>query len=304
MNHDHGGPSNQHEAPHEHETLHQHGGQQLHDTAHGHDDAWSTVTDDFISHLERQERFFAPITAKIFERIDIFLEREPQQIVEIGSGAGFNSVSLAKRYPGSHLHLIDVSPDLLASARSAAESNEVATRFSFHLQDLNEGWPDIAESSADIVWAALALHHVDNLKETLSAVASTLREGGVFVLIEQRAGAKLKPHDLGTGIENFGERFGDAFSLPQHFTSTAWPDLLSGAGFKRVENLVYDFEISSDSVDGSAHVIRKLEELRAHRLDDFTASELGGLSRAAQTLQSGFAQASITTVRDVWLAKF
>lgn len=116
---------------------------------------------------------------------DILSYREGQagKIIELGSGTGFFSSVLSRRYPQAGLWLIDGSEEMLGKARSAVTGRRDCR---FIRAMLQEAGPELFEG-ADIVFSALTIHHLcDEDKGLLyDRIWKGLQPGGWFVYFDQ-----------------------------------------------------------------------------------------------------------------------
>lgn len=99
-------------------------------------------------------------------------------VLQIGSGAGFETEELARRYPGWRI----LATDLDSGMVEAAEDRVRATNVRFRMADATA--LDLADSSFDIVFAALVWHHVPDWRAATSEAGRVLRTGGKLVLLD------------------------------------------------------------------------------------------------------------------------
>ncbi len=111
---------------------------------------------------------------------------EQARIVDIGGGTGGFAVPLAEL--GHTVHVIDPSPDALASLDRRARERGVADRVSGQQGDLSD-LPSLVEE-ADLVLCHGVLEMVDDPTASLAAIAGVLRPGGhLSLLVAQRHAA-------------------------------------------------------------------------------------------------------------------
>lgn len=106
----------------------------------------------------------------------------PWRVLDLGAGTGLFSAMVQARFPEATFHLVDVSPDMLAQAR---------TRFAGQASAVSIEVGDFAAGAIggpwDLVISALAIHHLaDEDKRALFArIHDGLVAGGLFVNAEQ-----------------------------------------------------------------------------------------------------------------------
>jgi release factor glutamine methyltransferase len=79
-----------------------------------------------------------PETELLAERAWQFLAARPSQpwaVLDLGTGTGCIAIAVAGHAPAARLHLVDVSPEALASAQENAALNRFTDRFVFHQGD-------------------------------------------------------------------------------------------------------------------------------------------------------------------------
>ena len=104
-----------------------------------------------------------------------------KDVLEIGCGMGFDSVTLASL--GYHVRAIDISPTSIDRARRLASLVQVTNHCSFEVVDLNDS---TISGSYDMIFGRAVLHHltVRPLQETLSILRSTLNDDGRMLFVE------------------------------------------------------------------------------------------------------------------------
>lgn len=132
------------------------------------------------------EKFFvnSPVQ-RYFHRIfgfGKFLRKLPSnsytQILEIGSGAGFTSELLVRKYPSVKITATDFDEDLIKIARQKQNLSGVI----FQQEDATKlSFPD---GQFDVVFAVLVLHHIENFAQTISEMARVLKPGGLAYVMD------------------------------------------------------------------------------------------------------------------------
>ncbi|KAB7742437.1 methyltransferase domain-containing protein [Nostocoides sp. F2B08] len=208
-------------------------------------------------------------TAAIWESVHALAaarERElgrPLVILDLGGGTGGLAVPLA--LAGHHVHVIDPSPDALASLQrraseqglgedgggggsvTAVQGDADTITDTAAVSDLVGGRP------IDLICCHDALEMVDDPAATIRAMAAILTPGGALSLVTAgRLAAVL--HRVLAGrftqaqraLTSRDGRWGDADPMPRRFDTEALTDLLISAGFA-IED-VHGVRIFSDLV--------------------------------------------------------
>lgn len=235
-------------------------------TQHQHHSAkepWQNLPAGFADFLDLEARLNAPLRNSALSLSAAALSTQPQHIVDLGSGTGADAIALAKRFPEARVHALDVSAELLGRVENAAAHAGLAERVELHEADLNSDWTAAIPEEVDLVWAALAMHHLKDSAQVLSQVFKKLRPGGVFTLIEMSGDTRFEPAVVQNQVQN----------TPSH-GHTDWTNLLEEAGFAVVEQHEQDFQAHGSTPDGSEYVARQLRgrqiELKEETLDNIS----------------------------------
>ena len=143
------------------------------DVARGFGKEWSTFRQDETS-LAREQR------ETIFEN---YFRIFPWQLLpagcgigaDVGCGTGRWATMVAPRV--SHLHLIDVSPEVLAVARENLQGRD---NVSFHISSVAD--IPLPAHSLDFAFSLGVLHHVPDTQAAINAIAGKLKEGAPFLV--------------------------------------------------------------------------------------------------------------------------
>ncbi len=202
---------------------------------------------------------------------------------------------------------------MLARAEGRAARLGVADRVELRSHDLNDDLR--ALGSFDLVWAALALHHVDDEPAMLRSVGSLLRPQGLLCLIERADPMVVRlAHDLGR--PGLWDRVGSAQSEWFERTRPARPGTASAAGYAAMlEETGFGLLASRTLTDTVAApdepaVHRLIAEYlrRAHTnlggiLDTADLAALRSLESDGRQLNSGWEDAEITSTRTLLIAR-
>ncbi|MGA4799595.1 class I SAM-dependent methyltransferase [Streptomyces lavendulocolor] len=125
------------------------------------------------------------LTERLHEGIDV---------LDVGTGQGHAPLVLARAFPRSRFHGLDRSEDGIAAARREAERLAVGN-LRYSVGDSTE-----IGGRYDLVTAFDVIHDLARPRETLAAVAASLRDGGTFLMGDIAASSNLE--------ENVGHPFG------------------------------------------------------------------------------------------------
>lgn len=103
----------------------------------------------------------------------------PAQVADVGCGAGWSSIGIARAYPKVTVHGFDLDAASIKDAKRNAGASGVGDRVKFAIRDAAD--PHLA-GKFDVVTAFETIHDMSNPVGALRAMRSLVREGG-FVLI-------------------------------------------------------------------------------------------------------------------------
>lgn len=151
-----------------------------------------------------------------------------RDVVDLGAGTGTGTLALARRFPDATVTAVDSSPAMLTRIHDAAA--HLDDRVTTLAANLDDGWP-AGLPHADIIWSALALHHVTAPADFLGTLKDHLKPGGVVVLVEMDAHPRYLPHDLGIGEPGLEERLHASIDTGDMDPHPDWTDTLLAHGY-------------------------------------------------------------------------
>jgi len=116
---------------------------------------------------------------------------EALRVADVGCGAGWSSIALARAYPNVHVDGIDADDASIADARRNAAAAGVADRVTFEVRDAK----DIAHDAYDLVCIFEALHDMSRPVEVLTAIRAARRADGTVLVMDERAADSFRESD-------------------------------------------------------------------------------------------------------------
>jgi 2-polyprenyl-3-methyl-5-hydroxy-6-metoxy-1,4-benzoquinol methylase len=178
--------------------------------------------------------------------VDTVLRRPGARIADVGCGAGWSSLALARAYPEASVEGFDVDAPSIGMARQNAAEAGLADRVAFH--DVEAA--GLGESQYDAAFAFECLHDVPRPVEMLAAIRRAVVPGGLVVIMDEAVGETFQAP--GDDTERLMYGFSVLVCLPDGMahqpsagTGTVMrPDTLRRyareAGFSDVETLPID----------------------------------------------------------------
>lgn len=156
------------------------------------------------------------VEKRLLESLDYMESRQPQVVLDVGSGTGHASAAMKKRWPKAQVIALDLAPPMLAEAKKQAGWWKPFSRVCADAQAL-----PLADQSVDVIFSNLCLQWVEDLPAVFAGFRRVLKPGGLLVcstfgpetLIELRdafAAADSTPH-----VSRFAPiaQFGDALMM-------------------------------------------------------------------------------------------
>ena len=112
----------------------------------------------------------------------------PARVAELGCGAGWASIALARGYPKIRVDGFDLDEASIADARANVSGTGVEDRVSFQVRDATD--PALA-GSYDLVCIFEALHDLARPVEALAAMRAMLVDGGSVLVADERVGERF-----------------------------------------------------------------------------------------------------------------
>jgi SAM-dependent methyltransferase len=176
----------------------------------------------------------------------------PARVLDVGCGAGWASIALAKGYPLVHVDGIDFDPQAVDTARANAEAHGVRPRTAFHAADAaSPGLP----GGYDLVVAFESLHDMPRPVEALAAMRRLAAPHAAVLVVEERSG--------------------EAFSLP------ATPNDRLNYGWSVLTCL--SSAMNGPGAEGTGTVLRRATLERYAREAGFSSIEDAGVPHEAWT---------------------
>ncbi|MCC7363875.1 MAG: methyltransferase domain-containing protein [Dehalococcoidia bacterium] len=132
-------------------------------------------------------QFEQALPAEWFPQVPGLVERleadPPARVADIGMGAGWSSISIARHYPRVQVDGYDMDAASVREADRNLQGSGVEDRVTFHCRDA--GHPD-AHGQYDLVTIFEALHDISRPVEVLATARQLLAEGGRVLIMDER----------------------------------------------------------------------------------------------------------------------
>lgn len=156
------------------------------------------------------------VEKRLLESLDYLEDRQPQVVLDVGSGTGHATATMKKRWPKAQVIALDLATPMLHQARKQAGWWKPFARVCADAQAL-----PLLDQSVDVIYSNLCLQWVDDLPAVFAGFRRVLKPGGLLLcstfgpdtLVELReafAQADAVPH-----VSRFAPiaQFGDALMM-------------------------------------------------------------------------------------------
>ncbi len=133
-----------------------------------------------IPWLERENREDEEAPSKAIALIDL---KPGETLADIGTGSGYYSFRIAKRFPESTVVALDIQQEMLDYVKGKVSENGILN-VSTHLGTIDS--VKLPSSSIDAALFVDAYHEFSHPFEMMSSIFEALRPGGVVYLLEYR----------------------------------------------------------------------------------------------------------------------
>lgn len=169
------------------------------------------------------------------------LDQPGARIADVGCGAGWSSLALARAYPSAHVVGFDTDEPSIDMARSATEQEGLADRVTFRLAD---GQTLAGTAEFDAAFAFECLHDMARPVEVLSAVRAAVRPDGPVVVMDEAVADEFQAP--GDEVDRFMYGCSLFICLPDGLSTT--PSAGTGTVFRRSVLTGYATQAGFDSV--------------------------------------------------------
>jgi len=201
------------------------------------------------SNLLRSDAFYCGVYQEIVD----WLEIPPgAPVLEAGSGAGgFTALLAGAVGSAGSVSALDMTPELLQTAREQLARSQFKGRVSFHEGDIQHLPFD--DGRFDLVWSSKTIHHLPEQLVGVREVMRVIKPGGRFALREGGLRPRFLPVDIGLGDPGLEDRLEVAFDQWFHrFVRQGdgvvryphgWTQLLTDGGFTNVSARTFILEL-------------------------------------------------------------
>ncbi|WP_312238475.1 malonyl-ACP O-methyltransferase BioC [Stenotrophomonas sp.] len=206
------------------------------------------------------------VEKRLLESLDYLEDRQPQVVLDIGSGTGHASAAMKKRWPKAQVIALDLAEPMLREAKKQAGWWKPFARVCADAQAL-----PLLDQSVDVIYSNLCLQWVENLPAVFAGFRRALKPGGLLLC------STFGPDTLVELREAFAQA--DAVPHVSRFAPIAqFGDALMMSGFR---DPVLDRDLFTLTYDDLTALMRELQAIGATNARQDRRHTLTGRGRFA-----------------------
>lgn len=206
------------------------------------------------------------VEKRLLESLDYLEDRQPQVVLDIGSGTGHASAAMKNRWPKAQVIALDLAEPMLREAKKQAGWWKPFSRVCADAQAL-----PLLDQSVDVIYSNLCLQWVDDLPAVFAGFRRALKPGGLLLC------STFGPDTLVELREAFAQA--DAVPHVSRFAPIAqFGDALMMSGFR---DPVLDRDLFTLTYDDLTALMRELQAIGATNARQDRRHTLTGRGRFA-----------------------
>ncbi|MNM55006.1 Malonyl-[acyl-carrier protein] O-methyltransferase [compost metagenome] len=206
------------------------------------------------------------VAKRLLESLDYLEDRQPQVVLDIGSGPAYSTAVMKKRWPKAQVIALDLAMPMLVEAKKQAGWWRPFSRVCADARAL-----PLADNSVDVIFSNLCLQWVEDLPAVFAGFRRVLKPGGLLVC------STFGPDTLVELREAFAHA--DDTAHVSNFVQIAqFGDALMMAGFR---NPVLDRDLFTLTYDDLPALMRELKAIGATNAMSSRRHTLTGRGRFA-----------------------
>jgi ubiquinone/menaquinone biosynthesis C-methylase UbiE len=111
-------------------------------------------------------------------------QKKNGKFLEIGSGPGYQTVEIIKRFPGSQVIALEPSPDMIKVATGYSQSQGVSNRLMFVEGAVEDNSLIQGLGTFDLIYSTFSLHHWQEPVKAMRNLYGALKTGGVILIYD------------------------------------------------------------------------------------------------------------------------
>ncbi|WP_312917794.1 malonyl-ACP O-methyltransferase BioC [Stenotrophomonas sp.] len=188
------------------------------------------------------------VAKRLLESLDYLEDRQPQVVLDVGSGPGHSSAAMKKRWPKAQVIALDLAQPMLVEAKKQAGWWRPFSRVCADARAL-----PLADNSVDVIFSNLCLQWVEDLPAVFAGFRRVLKPGGLLV-------CSSFGHDTLVELRAAFAQADDTAHVSRFVQIAQFGDALLAAGFR---DPVLDRDMFTLTYDDLPALMRELKAIGA-----------------------------------------
>jgi malonyl-CoA O-methyltransferase len=188
------------------------------------------------------------VAKRLLESLDYLEDKQPQVVLDVGSGPGHSSAAMKKRWPKAQVIALDLAQPMLVEARKQAGWWRPFSRVCADARAL-----PLADNSVDVIFSNLCLQWVEDLPAVFAGFRRVLKPGGLLV-------CSTFGHDTLVELRAAFAQADDTEHVSRFVEIAQFGDALLAAGFR---DPVLDRDMFTLTYDDLPALMRELKAIGA-----------------------------------------
>jgi len=188
------------------------------------------------------------VAKRLLESLDYLEDKQPQVVLDVGSGPGHSSAAMKKRWPKAQVIALDLAQPMLVEARKQAGWWRPFSRVCADARAL-----PLADNSVDVIFSNLCLQWVEDLPAVFAGFRRVLKPGGLLV-------CSTFGHDTLMELRAAFAQADDTEHVSRFVEIAQFGDALLAAGFR---DPVLDRDMFTLTYDDLPALMRELKAIGA-----------------------------------------
>ncbi|WP_313273943.1 malonyl-ACP O-methyltransferase BioC [Stenotrophomonas sp.] len=188
------------------------------------------------------------VAKRLLESLDYLEDRQPQVVLDVGSGPGHSSAAMKKRWPKAQVIALDLAQPMLVEAKKQAGWWRPFSRVCADARAL-----PLADNSVDVIFSNLCLQWVEDLPAVFAGFRRVLKPGGLLV-------CSTFGHDTLVELRAAFAQADDTAHVSRFVQIAQFGDALLAAGFR---DPVLDRDMFTLTYDDLPALMRELKAIGA-----------------------------------------
>jgi ubiquinone/menaquinone biosynthesis C-methylase UbiE len=133
----------------------------------------------YLQMQKKMARFYLNGFLRIMEH-----QKKNGEFLEIGSGPGYQTAEIIRRFPGARVTALEPSSDMIKVATAYAQSQDVRNRLTLVEGSVEDNGLIQVLGTFDMIYSTFSLHHWEDPVKAMRNLYGALKTGGVIVIYD------------------------------------------------------------------------------------------------------------------------